>query len=98
MSHSAKHSHLSPDRLIRSDTNWNVLTRTEKRQAWLQNRVPRVQVLLPLPNLNGTIDTKVVPFFYTHKMPKIRTFCYEKKHLKNGFPFLWRAEIKQRNE
>ena len=49
MSHSAKHSHLSPDRLIRSDTNWNVLTRTEKRQAWLQNRVPRVQVLLPLP-------------------------------------------------
>lgn len=50
------------------------------------------------PNLNGTIDTKVVPFFYTHKIPKIRTFCYEKKHLKNGFPFLWRAENKQRNE
>ena len=49
-------------------------------------------------NLNGTIDTKVVPFFYTHKIPKIRTFCYEKKHLKNGFPFLWRAENKQRNE
>lgn len=53
---------------------------------------------LPQPNLNGTIDTKVVPFFCTHKMPKIRTFCYEKKHLKNGFPFLWRAENKQRNE
>lgn len=51
-----------------------------------------------LANLNGTIDTKVVPFFYTHKIPKIRTFCYEKKHLENGFPFLWRAEIKQRNE
>lgn len=31
-------------------------------------------------------------------MPKIRTFCYEKKHPENGFPFLWRAEIKQRNE
>ena len=56
MSHSAKHSHLSPDRLIRSDTNWNVLTRTEKRQAWLQNRVPRVQVLLPLPYLDNEID------------------------------------------
>ena len=51
-----------------------------------------------LANFNGTIDTKVVPFFCTHKMPKIRTFCYEKKHLKNGFPFLWRAENKQRNE
>ena len=34
---------------MRSDTNWNVLTRPEKRPAWLQNRVPRVQVLLPLP-------------------------------------------------
>ena len=46
----AKHSHLSPDRLMRSDTNWNVLTRPEKRRALLQNRVPRVQVLLPLPD------------------------------------------------
>ena len=50
MSRPAKHSHLSPDRLMRSDTNWNVLTRPEKRLAWLQNRVPRVQVLLPLPD------------------------------------------------
>lgn len=59
---------------------------------------PRVRIPNSPPNLNGTIDTKVVPFFYTHKMMKIRTFCYEKKHLENGFPFLWRAEIKQRNE
>ena len=64
----------------------------------LITRRSSVQIWLPQPNLNGTIDTKVVPFFYTHKMLKIRTFCYEKKHLKNGFPFLWRAEIKQRNE
>ena len=64
----------------------------------LITRRSSVQIWLPQPNLNGTIDTKVVPFFYTHKMPKIRTFCYEKKHLKNGFPFLWRAENKQRNE
>ena len=53
MLHLAKHSHLSPDRLMRSDTNWNVLTRPEKRPAWLQNRVPRVQVLLPLPDLQS---------------------------------------------
>ena len=64
----------------------------------LITRRSSVQIWLPQPNLNGTIDTKVVPFFYTHKIPKIRTFCYEKKHLKNGFPFLWRAENKQRNE
>ena len=64
----------------------------------LITRRSSVQIWLPQPNLNGTIDTKVVPFFYTHKMLKIRTVCYEKKHLKNGFPFLWRAENKQRNE
>ena len=66
--------------------------------AKLITRRSLVQIQPPQPNLNGTIDTKVVPFFYTHKIPKIRTFCYEKKHLKNGFPFLWRAENKQRNE
>ena len=49
---------------MRSDTNWNVLTRPEIYRALLQNRVPRVQVLLPLPVLSGgNVEISAFPLF-----------------------------------